>query len=125
MLRQVRVAMVRLTSLDNSGPRRWCTAIVLLAVCALTLSVATRYGNPEIAPDQTRTVAVNDQAWTPGLQRLLNNATTWIPPLIIAVLFQDPGYCPQISQPPTPVVSSVLLERNLYNRPPPSSPFLS
>ena len=120
MLRIARVAMLRLTNMGTSRPKRWCTAMVLLAVCALTLSVTTRYGKSQAVPDSSQTVVAKVHPWTPGLQRLLNNASTWIPPVVIAAIFQNPSYSPHISQ-PTPTVSSVLLEKNLCNRPPPSS----
>jgi hypothetical protein len=112
--------MLRLTNIRTSRPKSWCTAVVLLAVCTLTLSVTTRYGKSQAAPDRSYTVVAKVHSWTPGLQRLLNNASTWIPPVVIAAILQKPGYSPHISK-PIPMVSSVLLEENLYNRPPPSS----
>ena len=111
---------MRFTNMGTLRPKRWCTAVVLLAVCALTLSVTTRYGTSQAAPDRSQTVLTKSHPWTPGLQRLLNNASTWIPPVVIAAILQNPGYTPHISQ-PTPTVLSVLLEKNLYNRPPPAS----
>ena len=120
MLRIARVAMLHLRNMGTSRPKRWCTALILLAVCALTLSVTTRYGKSLPTPGRSQTTITTIHAWTPGLQRLLNNASTWIPPVVIAAIFQNPGYYPDISQ-TTPIVSSILLEKNLYNRPPPSS----
>lgn len=119
MLRIARVAMLRLTNMGTSRPKHWCTLVVLLAVCTLTLSVTTRYGKSQAAPDRSQTVVAKVHSWTPGLQRLLNNASTWIPPVVIAAILQKPSYSPHISQ-PIPMVSGVLLEENLYNRPPPS-----
>ena len=120
MLRIAQVAMLRLTNLASPGRKRCWTAIVLLAVCALTVAVATRYDRCPTAPEDRQRVVAIDQTWTPSLQRLLNNAATWIPPVITAVMLQDPKSYTQVSQ-PAPAASSILLEKNLYNRPPPSS----
>lgn len=94
--------------------------MVLVAVCALTIYVATRYDQCVQASDQNHTIIANSQSWTPGLQRLLDNAATWIPPLVCAAIFDDRGYYPQVSQ-PAPRASSLLLETDLYYRPPPPS----
>lgn len=123
MLRIARLAMLRLTNMENLGRKRWCTAIVLLAVCALTVSVATRYSVWPGAIEKTHTTVQADRSWT-GLQRLLNNAATWMPPLVEAEIFHDPGCYPHVAE-SGPRIASVLLEKNLYNRPPPSRPFLS
>ena len=116
--------MLRLTNMGNHGRKRWCTAIVLLAVCTLTLSVATRYSVCPSATDTGKTVVHNDQSSTPSLQRLLNNAATWMPPLVETAVYHDPGYYPHVARSRPPILN-VLLEENLYNRPPPSASFLS
>lgn len=110
--------MLRFTDLAHPGRKRCCTAIVLIAVCALTLSVATRYGAP-VASDARVSVLQSQSPWEPGIQRLLNNAATWIPPVIISVLLQDPGFYPHVA-PSRPIFPTVLLESDLYNRPPPT-----
>lgn len=120
MLRIARVAMLRLTNLGRPGAKRWCTALVLVAVCALTIYVATRYDRCVHVSDRNHTVVASPETFTPGLQRLLNNAATWIPPLVCAAIFDDRGYYSQPSQ-PDPKISSALLERSLFYRPPPSS----
>ena len=112
--------MLRLTNLGRPGAKRWCTAMVLVAVCALTIYVATRYDRCVQASDQNHTIVANSQSWTPGLQRLLDNAATWIPPMVCAAIFDDAGYSPHVSQ-RTPRASRLLLETGLYYRPPPPS----
>ena len=111
--------MLRFTDLARPGRKRWCTAIVLIAVCALTVSVATRYGAP-VGSDAKVSILQSQTPWEPGIQRLLNNAATWVPPVIISVLRQDPGFYPHVA-PSRTILSSVLLESDLYNRPPPTS----
>jgi hypothetical protein len=112
------LTMLRFTDLARPGRKRWCTAIVLIAVCALTVSVATRYDSP-LASDAKISNLQQQSSWQPGMQHLLNNAATWIPPVIISVLLQDPGYYPDVA-PSRPIFPSVLLESDLYNRPPPT-----
>lgn len=114
--------MLRFTNLRRPGRRRWCTAVVLVAVCTLTLSVATRYSGCRSSANQSVTTIQNHESWTPGLQRLLNNAATWMPPVVASAIFDDPGSYPHLVQ-SGPPVSSVLLEKNLCNRPPPTSLF--
>jgi len=113
------VRMLHLTNLGKCSRKRWCTAIVLVAVCTLTISVATRYSSSQGPIDQTLTAVQKHHCLRPGLQRLLNNAATWMPPVVEAAIFHDPGHYRSIV-PSDPPISSVLLERNLYNRPPPS-----
>jgi hypothetical protein len=119
MLRIVRLGMLQLTNLGKPSRKRWCAAIVLVVICTLTISLATRYSSSQGPADETLTAVHQHHSLTPGIQRLLNNATTWVPPLVEAAIFDDPGHYPHIAPSDSPI-SSVLLERNLYNRPPPS-----
>ena len=73
MLRIALAAMLPFRYLQQPSRRRWCTAVVLVAVCTLTLSVAMRYSFCGRAANESVTTAQNHQSWTPGLQRLLNN----------------------------------------------------
>ena len=113
-----RLAMLRLTDSASPARKRWCTAIVLVAICALTVSVATRFGSP-LASGRNTAVIENQSCWEPSLQHLLDNAATWIPPAVATAIFYHPNYHPHTT-PSRPMVSSVVLEKNLYNRPPPS-----
>jgi len=119
MLRIALLGMLQLANLGRPCRKRWCTAIVLVAVCTLTISVATRYGHYQGPADETLTAVQKHHSLMPGLQRLLNNAATWTPPLVEAAIFRDPGRHPHIGPSDSPI-SSVLLEKNLYNRPPPT-----
>jgi hypothetical protein len=118
MLTMALPKMLSFTDLARPERKRWCTAIVLIAVCALTVSVATRYDSP-VASDAKVSILQSQTRWEPGIQRLLNNAATWVPPVIISVLLQDPGFYPHVA-PSRPIFRSVLLESDLYNRPPPT-----
>ena len=124
MLRIAVLGMLQLTNLGKPCRKRWCTAIVLVAVCALTISVTTRYSRSQGHADETVTTVQQHHSAVPGLQRLLNNAATWMPPIVEVAIFHDPVHYPHIVPSDSPT-SSVLLERKLYNRPPPTRIFLS
>jgi len=118
MLKLAGIAMLRITNVRYPC-KRWCTAIVLVAVCMLTVSVATRYSFSSGVADQAHANVCKRQTWTPGLQRLLNDAATWIPPFLGVTVFHDPARYAHVQR-SHETVSSVLLEEDLYNRPPPS-----
>lgn len=118
MLRIALRAMLQITNLRSLGRKRVCTAIVLLAVCALTVSVATRYGSAVVS-DGTTPVVQKHTSWEPTLQRLLNNAATWVPPVVESAVLQTPRYSPDVTPSNLPTFSNVLLESDLFNRPPP------
>jgi hypothetical protein len=98
--------------------------IVLVAVCSLTVSLATRYSSrsddsspivkafqSKVAPDATR-------------QRLTKNAANWMPPILSFTVFQVPSSYHRIA-PPRPPVRSLICDKSLYNRPPPAFKSLS
>lgn len=107
-----------MTSLDSSVCRGWLKAVVLLTVCALGISVATRYGTTTKSAGPVVTVHKHFAAER-GRQRLLKNATPWIPPVVVTSVLQDPASYPRIADTRTSV-PVLVLDRNLYNRPPPS-----
>ena len=111
--------MLHPTNPNGSGIKRWWALMVLLAVCSLTVSVATRYTSAPADPIGATTTVRNHVAPEPGRQRLLQNAATWIPPLLCSFVFQAPLSYSRVV-PDSPSVPNLLLEENLYNRPPPS-----
>jgi hypothetical protein len=116
--------MLHPTNPNGSGIKRWWALMVLLAVCSLAVSVATRYTSAPADPDGATTNVRNHVAPEPGRQRLLQNAATWIPPVICSVVLQIPLSYSRVV-PVGPRVSTLLLEENLYTRPPPSLQLLS
>lgn len=116
--------MLHPTNLNGSGIKRWWALMVLLAVCSLAVSVATRYTSAPADPDGATTTVRNHAAPEPGRQRLLQNAATWIPPFICSIVFDVPLSYSRVV-PARPRVPNILLEDNLYNRPPPSAHLFS
>ena len=116
--------MLLLTNIDGSRCRRWFAVMILFAVCALTASVTTRYTFPGGESNGAVASIQKHRAPEPGRQRLIESAATWIAPVVSSFLLQTPTRYPRVA-PVGPLTSSVLFDKSLYNRPPPSSEFLS
>jgi hypothetical protein len=92
-------------------------AVVLLAICSLTASVATRYTT--LATEVQKVATVKSQSPDAQRQRLLSNALQWTAPAASFTLFQPPRssvFAVSVVVPSTNLSS----ESWLYNRPPPS-----
>lgn len=118
-----RPLMLPMTNFQNSGHQRWCAALVSIAVCALAISVVTRYGGPCQSPVTSITSVRNHVSAEPGRQRLIKSVATWLPVVVCHAVLEAPSSYPPIA-PVVPLLPGILLEQNLYNRPPPSD-FLS
>lgn len=102
--------------------RKWCSTIVLVAICSLTVSLLTRYCAPlGVSSQAVKSVHVHA---APGAkkQHLAKDAADWIPP-VTSIHLLIPSSCPAITVVTAPRLSRVS-EQNVYNRPPPSSSFL-
>jgi len=95
----------------------WRSALIVTAVCALVINVATRYSDVSgIALHAEKTVAA--RALDAKRQHLLNDGLHWIAPTV-SFEFQSA----QVSPVHLPAVRAVIRFRPetwLYNRPPPS-----
>jgi hypothetical protein len=109
--------MFRLSASDHSAHRNWTAAIVLLAVTAITVSVATRYVSVPGISSHT-TAAHKHSAPERAKQRLIKYAANWMPPVASAVMIEPPSPYPRIA-PAGPPIPRLVFLKNLYNRPPP------
>jgi hypothetical protein len=101
--------------------RKWCTAIVLVAVCSLTVSLVTRYTAPlGISSRTVKTLRVNGSA-VAKRQHLAKDAVDWIPPVTCIHLLVPSSFSAVVAT-TAPVLNRVS-EQSLYNRPPPSRIF--
>jgi len=116
----VKREMLRLTNLEDSRSRRWSALVVLLVVCSLTASVATRYSFFRGSSDDTVTKVQKHVSPEPSRQRLMKNAATWVPPVVASAVFEAPSSYPRVA-PAGPPIPSLFFEKSLYNRPPPPS----
>jgi hypothetical protein len=104
--------------------QRWCALIILLAVCSLTVRVATRYTCMEDASAPALTSVHSQMVQAPIRQRLIQTAAAWHPPVACISTLDTVDFYPRVS-PAGPPMPSVLFDESLYNRPPPSSEIFS
>ncbi|HEY3975220.1 MAG TPA: hypothetical protein VGM18_19610 [Candidatus Sulfotelmatobacter sp.] len=115
--------MLRLTNPENGLSKRWCAVVVLFAVCALTVSVATRYNFARGRVSGSATTVHKHISPERARQRLIKTVASWIPVSATAVM-QAPSSYPRIA-PSGPPIASLLFEKSLYKRPPPALKSLS
>jgi len=113
-----------LSHFEDYRRKRWCAVVILLAVCSLIVSLATRYSTS--LDDSSPTVKAVQAHPFPAAkrQRLAKDAANWIRPMICFEALEAPSYYPPIA-PAGPPIPIRFLEESLYNRPPPSSELLS
>jgi hypothetical protein len=93
--------------------------IVLLAVSSIAVSVATRYCSPQGSSAYSARTLHKHSSPEPSRQRLTKSSANWIPAVARNMVLEAPSSYPRIAPAGVPM-SSVLVEPNLYNRPPPS-----
>jgi hypothetical protein len=116
--------MSPLSHFKNRGHKSCCAAVVLVAVCALTVSLATRYYAPDASSHTVKKIQPDASSSDVKKQRLAKNAANWIPPVDCGRILPTPSYQPMVIPvgPPAPIL---LFEESLYNRPPPASESLA
>jgi len=93
--------------------------MVLLAVCSLTVSLASRYSFPvDSSSPAVKSIKVHT---FPDMQRqrLDKKAANWVPPVFCLTDLEAPTFYPRIA-PAGPPVTSLLRGNDLFNRPPPA-----
>ena len=127
MLETNRQRISEMLSLTNRRSGRcacWCAVVVLMAVCALTIRVATRYGSPETSPATGVKISRCYSAPEHGRQRLTKDGENWAPPLIVSSPLQQPASYSQLAV-EAPAVANPSFASVLYYRPPPFADFHS
>ena len=94
---------------------RWRGFIIVLAICGLTVSLATRTFRLKI-PHCVSVTSGDAQAMRQHMDR---DAARWVPPVPLFTSLQAPTFYPH-AVPAGPPLASVLFDQSLYNRPPPS-----
>jgi hypothetical protein len=110
--------MLQLMNPETSTRRLWCATLVIVAVCALALSLATRYTG-SFEPSGSAVAGVRSvSSVEPARQRLIKSVASWMPVVICYAVLETPRSYPPVVR-DAPLLPSLLLEQNLYNRPPP------
>jgi len=105
---------------ESHKHRYWCAAMVLFAICSLTIAVATRYASGRRAANHQISNVQSPSGPGHSRQRLIKTGAAWIPPQPVCQPLADPG--PELQEAATSVsVPGILLHEPLYNRPPPAS----
>lgn len=89
--------------------------VVVLAICGLTVSLATRTFRLTVP----HVVTVKSGEMQAMRQHLDRDAVRWLPPSPVLAALQAPTFYPLVA-PAGPPLPATLLDENLYNRPPPS-----
>jgi hypothetical protein len=104
------------------GKRGWRGALVVIAICSLTLSVATRFW----ATGSSQSIVVKSierRIADPKRQHLDRDAARWMAPSTDFSTVELPAVETRLA-PAGPLLPKHVFSDNLYNRPPPSSLFL-
>lgn len=113
--------MLNLSNEKSGGCARWCALVVLTAVFALAVSVATRYSSAAAVPTSAVRTSHSYSAQPPGRQRLTKDAANWVPPTINCLPWQAPARPVRV-----PSVKSAIPNLSfaslIFYRPPPVSP---
>jgi hypothetical protein len=99
----------------NHHRSRWLVLVVVLAICGLTVSLATRTFRLTI-PHVVTAQNANSHAIRQHMDR---DAAQWAPPVPILSPLQVPVFYPRVA-PAGPPIPSLLFDESLSNRPPPS-----
>jgi hypothetical protein len=99
----------------TSAVQRCRVFVIVFAICGLTISLATRTFRVEIA----HSVSVSSGDAQAMRQHMDRDAANWVPPVPIFTVLQLPTFYPHVA-PAGPPLASVLFDKSLYNRPPPS-----
>ncbi len=103
---------LRIPSHQNQG---WRILVIVLALCGLTVSLATRTFRLTI-PHGVTAESTDSQA---KRQHMNRDAVQWAPPVPILDTLQVPVFSPRVAPTGRPI-PSVLFDESLFNRPPPS-----
>ncbi len=107
----------------KAGGREWRGVLVVIAICSLTLSVATRFWAPSISQSHIVTKSIDQRSVDPKRQHLNKDATRWVAPLIDFSILAPAAIEARLA-PTGPILPKHVFTESLYNRPPPSSGFL-
>jgi hypothetical protein len=96
--------------------RGWEVAVVVLAICGLAVSVATRTFRTRFSSGTMIQSSTSGEAIRQHMDR---DATNWVPPVATLIDgLQAPVFYPRVA-PAGPPLAHLYYEQSLFNRPPP------
>ena len=94
--------------------RRWEVAVVVIAICGLTVSLATRTFRTRVSTG----AIVKTISGQPVRQHMDSDAAKWVPPVSMLTVLEVPVFYPRFA-PAGPPLPRLYFEESLSNRPPP------
>jgi predicted anti-sigma-YlaC factor YlaD len=94
----------------------WRWALVSVVMLSLVVTLATRTFHDTTSNNSTTVQSSSLQAMRQHMDR---DAVRWTAPVAIITVAQAPTFYPRV-MPAGPPLPTLLLEENLYNRPPPT-----
>jgi len=101
--------------------RGWHGAVIVIAICSLTVSVATRFWAPSAAPAHIAK-SVDHRSVDPKRQHLNKDAARFAAPRVNFSIIAPAAIETRLA-PAGPLLAKHVFSDSLYNRPPPSSEF--
>jgi len=101
--------------------REWRSALIVIAICSLTVSVATRFWASSTSDTQI-VKSVDHRPLDPKRQHLNKDAARWVSPSATFSVIAPASVETQLA-PVIPLLPKHVFSDTLYNRPPPSSSF--
>lgn len=95
--------------------RCWRVLIIVVAICGLSVSLATRTFHFNIPEGST----ANSYSAAPMRQHLDRDAVQWVAPVPVFTVLEVPTFLVRVA-PAAPLLASVFFDESLSNRPPPS-----
>jgi hypothetical protein len=103
------------------GESGWRKALIVTAICSLTLSLATRFWAP-CTSQSTVIKSVERRFAEPKRQHLDRDGTEWVAPVTMFSIV-EPIVIEVALAPARPLLPARVFSDSLYNRPPPLSEF--
>lgn len=92
----------------------WRRALICLVLLSLVVTLATRF---QVTVQDTATI--QSSASQAMRQHMNQDAVRWAAPILQLTVLQAPTFYPRVA-PAGPPLATLLVEENLYNRPPPA-----
>jgi hypothetical protein len=104
------------TSIVGSSSLSWRGTLIILVMFSLAVSLATRTFHQTI-PHGVTAHSATTQAMR---QHMVRDGARWVPPIFVHTAQQAPVFYPHVAPAGPPIPALLLIDDNLYNRPPPS-----
>jgi hypothetical protein len=106
----------RKTNVVGGSALSWRGAFIGIVMFSLVVSLATRTFHQTIPQG----VTVHSNTAQAMRQHMVRDAARWVPPVLVYTAHRAPVFYPHVAPAGPPIPALLLIEDNLYNRPPPS-----